>query len=673
GGSEKTIEGYMENYKNVSQDIRDQLNAEAEEHRNEVSEIQAERLTRTANPLALVSQQQPVYHPTHYTNNFSTKSQQAATRNRRKAIVNSSPSTYDQEPTMVAENNEMSKEKKIDKLMALISLSFKKIYKHTNNNLKTSSNTNRSNQDNTLRINRGTRYDNHRVVNVDEAKENVGTQVVQQSEIQCYNCKEYGHVAKECQKPKRAKDAAYHKEKMLLLKVPVEYFKMSLDCFFVVWFDVGNVWIFGGQIVADAPNLYSKDRPPMLAPDNDIYSTVDACPNACEMWKATERLIHGKSINVQDLKTNLYREFGKFTPRDGGRIPRKGQNRIKTEKNGKHGEAGKSQKQLQSVEEEKLKKMQKEGSEMQTHASFNKERREQGLDLKFIESYKGKSGATTVLASGAAEVPTSSGSIPTVGPPAAEVPTGSDVVPTTSLVFSTVDIDAQVARELEEQLKREDQRRNNETIAKYLQEYHQFASDLPIERRIELISDLVKYQDNYAMIYKFQNQQRKPWTKKQKRDYYMVVIRKEVTEEAKSSDEVPEEKVKEMMQLVPIEERLVKETLNNRPPTGDKEMELWVELSRLYELDDEDQLWTHTQNLMHALIEWKLYDSCEVHHVTSKDKEIFMLVEKDYPLRKGLALEMISYKLQVENYSRMANDLLLKIYKIASTPRQQGD
>nr|GEX67076.1 hypothetical protein [Tanacetum cinerariifolium] len=23
--------------------------------------------------------------------------------------------------------------------------------------------------------------------------------------------------------------------------------------------------------------------------DNDIYSTVDACPNSCEMWKAIER------------------------------------------------------------------------------------------------------------------------------------------------------------------------------------------------------------------------------------------------------------------------------------------------------------------------------------------------------------------------------------------------
>nr|GEZ51801.1 hypothetical protein [Tanacetum cinerariifolium] len=33
--------------------------------------------------------------------------------------------------------------------------------------------------------------------------------------------------------------------------------------------------------------------------DNDIYSTVDACLNACEMWKAIERLKQGESINVQ--------------------------------------------------------------------------------------------------------------------------------------------------------------------------------------------------------------------------------------------------------------------------------------------------------------------------------------------------------------------------------------
>nr|GFA36354.1 hypothetical protein [Tanacetum cinerariifolium] len=117
-------------------------------------------------------------------------------------------------------------------------------------------------------------------------------------------------------------------------------------------------------------------------------------------------------------------------------------------------------------------------------------------------------------------------------------------------------------------------------------------------------------------------------------------LEQESAKKQKTSEEVPEEAMSP--EEVPKEKRLVKETLNNRPPTSDKEMELWVELSR-------------------------------VHHVTSKDKEIFMLVEKYYPLRKGLALVMINYKLQVENYSQMANDLILKIYKIANSPRQQGD
>ncbi|GKA42690.1 retrovirus-related pol polyprotein from transposon TNT 1-94 [Tanacetum coccineum] len=39
--------------------------------------------------------------------------------------------------------------------------------------------------------------------------------------------------------------------------------------------------------------------------DNNIYSTIDACPNAIEMWKVIKRLKQGDSINVQDLKINL--------------------------------------------------------------------------------------------------------------------------------------------------------------------------------------------------------------------------------------------------------------------------------------------------------------------------------------------------------------------------------
>nr|GEZ07100.1 integrase, catalytic region, zinc finger, CCHC-type, peptidase aspartic, catalytic [Tanacetum cinerariifolium] len=180
------------------------------QHQNDVNEIRAERLASTANPLALVAQQQPVYHPqnypTHYTQNSSTRTQQATTRNRGKAI-----------------------EKEIDKLMALISLSFKKIYKPTNKNLRTSSNTSRADQDNSPRISRGNGYENQRIGNVAGARETVGTTVVQKSRIQCYNCKEFRHVARECQKLKRAKGAAYHKEKMLLCKQEEAGFQLNAE------------------------------------------------------------------------------------------------------------------------------------------------------------------------------------------------------------------------------------------------------------------------------------------------------------------------------------------------------------------------------------------------------------------------------------------------------------
>ncbi|GKB45846.1 hypothetical protein Tco_0896599 [Tanacetum coccineum] len=46
---------------------------------------------------------------------------------------------------------------------------------------------------------------------------------------------------------------------------------------------------------------------------DEIYSTVDACNTAHEMWEAIKRLQQGESLNIQDVKTNLFWEFGKFT------------------------------------------------------------------------------------------------------------------------------------------------------------------------------------------------------------------------------------------------------------------------------------------------------------------------------------------------------------------------
>ncbi|GJU27231.1 hypothetical protein Tco_1165852 [Tanacetum coccineum] len=53
---------------------------------------------------------------------------------------------------------------------------------------------------------------------------------------------------------------------------------------------------------------------------DEIYSTVDACKATHEMWKAIKRLQQGESLNIQDVKTNLFWEFGKFTSYDGETI-----------------------------------------------------------------------------------------------------------------------------------------------------------------------------------------------------------------------------------------------------------------------------------------------------------------------------------------------------------------
>nr|GFD02364.1 hypothetical protein [Tanacetum cinerariifolium] len=117
--------------------------------------------------------------------------------------------------------------------------------------------------------------------------------------------------------------------------------------------------------------------------------------------------------------------------------------------------------------------------------------------------------------------------IPTVG-----VPTCSGLVPTVSAIFTTasvvtpysrrkckekmVESDMPKKKKLQEQIDMliDGLDRNNEIIAKHLKEYEQSQAELTIGEKIDLINELVKYQDHHSKILKYQAQQSKPLSKK---------------------------------------------------------------------------------------------------------------------------------------------------------------
>nr|GEW36496.1 hypothetical protein [Tanacetum cinerariifolium] len=178
------------------------------QYQNEVNEIRDDRLARNANPLALVAtaqaNQDPYYQISRSHKSYAPSSKpliptrsHITTRHKSKEIAklitppSETASEEDSDPEQAQRDKDMQKN------LALIAKYFKKIYKPTNNNLRTSSNSRDKNVDTTLRYkndDHSGQFGNQRTVNVAGAKEKVGSL------------------------PKRVKDFAYHKEKMLLCK-----------------------------------------------------------------------------------------------------------------------------------------------------------------------------------------------------------------------------------------------------------------------------------------------------------------------------------------------------------------------------------------------------------------------------------------------------------------------
>ncbi|GJZ08554.1 hypothetical protein Tco_0542837 [Tanacetum coccineum] len=75
-------------------------------------------------------------------------------------------------------------------------------------------------------------------------------------------------------------------------------------------------------------------------------------------------------------------------------------------------------------------------------------------------------------------------------------------------------------------------------------------------------------------------------------------------------------------------------------------------------LNNDDTLWK-LQRYMHDPLVWRLYDTCGVHHVSSvRGHDIFMLVEKDYPLLKGVQMLMLEKLVDLDDNHKFRGGLL---------------
>ncbi|GKD75577.1 hypothetical protein Tco_1333859, partial [Tanacetum coccineum] len=96
--------------------------------------------------------------------------------------------------------------------------------------------------------------------------------------------------------------------------------------------------------------------------------------------------------------------------------------------------------------------------------------------------------------------------------------------------------------------------RSNEMIAKHMSEYEQAEDNLSLEEKIELISELIKYQRDLAQIKKYQAQQSKLASKTERRKFYTSILRSNARWKAKDFKGMTFEQIEE--KFIPVWEKL---------------------------------------------------------------------------------------------------------------------
>ncbi|GJX67083.1 hypothetical protein Tco_0302810 [Tanacetum coccineum] len=103
--------------------------------------------------------------------------------------------------------------------------------------------------------------------------------------------------------------------------------------------------------------------------------------------------------------------------------------------------------------------------------------------------------------------------------------------------------------------------------------------------------------------------------------------------------------------------RLVMERFKDKTPEGYK-LILWGDLKTLFDPDEVDEVWRNQQEW--RLLKWKLHEFSEIHTLSlwGVPMELYMFVEKKYPLTKDILKKMLKLQLEAEEESTIALELI---------------
>ncbi|GJY22138.1 hypothetical protein Tco_0394704 [Tanacetum coccineum] len=102
---------------------------------------------------------------------------------------------------------------------------------------------------------------------------------------------------------------------------------------------------------------------------------------------------------------------------------------------------------------------------------------------------------------------------------------------------------------------------------------------------------------------------------------------------------------------------LVQERFKHHPLEG-HDLDLWGDLRMIFDPNEEDDIWLNQHYW--ELLRWKLHEYSGVHSLflDGTSIQINMLVDKKYPLKKEILKKMINLKIEAEEESDMASELI---------------